>query len=64
MLATAAELNYAVFMLKPQTAFLNVDGEEDVFVKMAPGYEIGDKSGVETFKLKRSLYCLRQSPKS
>ena len=52
-------------MLDVQTAFLNADVEEDVFVKMAPGYEIADKSGVPVvMKLKKSLYGLPQSPKN
>ena len=46
MLAIAADLDYEVFMLDVQTAFLNADVEVDVFAKMAPGYEIADKSGV------------------
>ena len=45
MLAIAAELDYEVFMLDVQTAFLNADVEEDFFAKVAPGYEIVDKSG-------------------
>ena len=32
MLAIAAKLDYEVFMLDAQTAFLNADMEEDVFV--------------------------------
>ena len=65
MLAIAAELDYEVFMLGVQTAFLNADLEEDVFAKMAPGYEVADKSGVPlVMKLKKGLYYLRQSPRN
>ena len=65
MLVIAAELDYEVFVLDIQTAFLNADVEQDVFVKMAPGYEIADKSGVPVvMKLKKSLYGLPQSPKN
>ena len=39
MLVIAAELDYEVLMLDVQTAFLNADVEEEVYVKMAPGYE-------------------------
>ena len=46
MLAIAAELDYEVNMLNVQTAFLNADVEEDIFVKMAPGYKTNDKAGV------------------
>ena len=63
ILTVAAELDYDVFILDVQTASLNADVEEDVFAKMAPGYEIADKSGVPlVMKLKKSLYGLRQSP--
>ena len=65
MLAVAAELDYEVLMLDVQTAFLNVDIEEDVYFEMAPGYETYDKSEVPfVMKLKKSLYGFRQSPKN
>ena len=65
MLAIAAELDYEVLMLDVQTAFLNADVEEEVYVKMAPGYEIYDMSGVPfVMKLEKSLYGLRQSLKN
>ena len=65
MLAIAAELDYEVLMLDMQTAFLNADVEEEVYVKMAPGYETYDTSGVPfVMKLKKSLYGLRRSPKN
>ena len=46
MLAIAVELDYDMHMLDVLTAFLNADVEEDVFVKMAPGYETNDEAGV------------------
>ena len=65
MLAIAAELDYEVLMLDVQTAFLNADVEEKVYIKMTPGYKTYDKSGVPfVMKLKKSLYGLRQSPKN
>ena len=65
MLAIAAELDYVVLTLDVQTAFLNPDVEEEVYVKMVPGYETYDKSGVPfVMKLKKSLYGFRQSPKN
>ena len=39
MLATVVELDYNVYMMDIQTAFLNADVDEDVFVKMTPRYE-------------------------
>ena len=65
MLAVAAELDYEVLMLDVQTAFLNADVEEEVYVKIAPGYETSDMSEVPfVMKLKKNLYGLRQSPKN
>ena len=65
VLSFAAELDYAVYMLDVQTAFLNADVKEEVFVKMAPAYERSNKSGVPlVMKLKKSLHGLRQSPKN
>ena len=65
MLAITGELDYEVLMLDVQTAFLNTDVEEKVYVKMAPAYETCDMSGVPfVMKLKKSLYGLRQSPKN
>ena len=63
MLLITAGLDYEVHMLDVQVTFLNADVEEDVFVKMAPGYEINDEIGVPlVMKLKKSLYGLQQSP--
>ena len=65
VLPIAAELDYEIYMLDVQTAFLNADVEEEVFVKMDPGYERSNGSEVPlVVKLKKSLYGLRQSPKS
>ena len=65
MLAIAVELDYEVFVLDVQTAFLNADVEEDIFVKMPPGKENTDRSGVPlVMKHKTSLCGLRQSPKN
>ena len=63
MLAITAGLDYEVGMLDVQAKCLNADVEEDVFVKMAPGYETNNEIGVPlVMKLKKSLYGLRQSP--
>ena len=65
MIAIAAELDYKVHILDVQTAFLNADVEDDVFVKRAPGYKSNDEAEVLfAMKLKGSLSGLRQSPKN
>ena len=52
-------------MLDVRTTFLNADVEEEVYVKMAPGYDTYHKTGVPfVMKLKKGLYGLRQSPKN
>ena len=64
ILAIAAELDYEVYMLEVQTAFLNADVGGEVCVKIVPGYERSNESGVPlVMKLKKILYGLRQSPK-
>ena len=65
VLAIAAELDYEVYMLDVQTALLNADVEDEAFVKIPPGHERGNESGVPlVMKLKKSLYGLWQSPKN
>ena len=65
MLGVATELDSEVLMLDVQTAVLNADLEEEVYVKMASGYETYDKSGVPfVMKLKKILHGLRQSPEN
>ena len=65
MLAIPAELDDEVLMLNVKAAFLNADVEEEVYIKMAHGYETYDKSKVQfVMKLENSLYDLRQSPKN
>ena len=65
MLGIAVELDYEVHMLDVQTAFLNADAEEDVFVKMAPSYETNDEVGVHlVMKLRKSLNGRRQNPRN
>ena len=64
VLAIAAEFDFECWQLDYNTAFLNAKVEEDVYVKMAPGYEEFSNDGVpmEMSRLK-SLYGLRQSPR-
>ena len=44
VLATAAETGWTVWQLDVQTAFLYADIEEEVWVKLAPGYEAKDEA--------------------
>ena len=44
--AIVVKLDYKVHVLDVQTAFLNADAEDDVFIEMSSGYETNDKAGV------------------
>ena len=64
MLAKVAEFDFECWQLDYNTAFLNAKVEEDVYVKMAPGYEELNNDGVPmVMRLLKSLYGLRQSPR-
>ena len=63
VLAIAAEYNLECWQRDYNTAFLNADVTEEVYAKMAPGYEQFDENGVpRVMRLLKSLYGLRQSP--
>ena len=63
VLSIAAEYNLEWWQLDYNTAFLNADVTEEVYVKMAPGYEQFDENGVPlVMRILKSLYGLRQSP--
>lgn len=65
VLALAAEKDWVIYQLDVQTAFLDVDVDEEVHVKMEPGFEASNESG-DPFvtKLQKSLYGLAQSPQN
>ena len=64
VLAIAARFDFECWQLDYNTAFLNAKVEEEVHVKMAPGYEEFSNDGVPmVMRLLKSLYGLRQSPR-
>ena len=64
VLAMAAEFDFKCWQLDYNTVFLNAKVEEEVYVKMAPGYEEFSNDGVPMVtRLLKSLYGLRQSPR-
>ena len=64
VLVIAAEFELECWQLDHNTAFLNAKVEEEVYVKMAPGYEEFNNHGVSmVMRLLKSLYGLRQSPR-
>ena len=63
LLAIAAAHGWLVLAMDVQTAFLNGTLSEDVYTYQAPGFEKLDGNGQPlVWKLKKSLYGLRQSP--
>ncbi|CAB1109566.1 unnamed protein product [Ectocarpus sp. CCAP 1310/34] len=64
LLAIAAAQGWPVIAMDVQTAFLNGKLSEDVYTYQAPGFEkIESSTGKPlVWKLKKSLYGLRQSP--
>ena len=63
MLAIAAEYNLECWQLDYNTAFLNADVVEEVYVKMAPGYEELDRKWSSTGN-EASQESIRPSSKS
>ena len=64
VLVIPAEFNFECWQLDYNTAFPNAKVEEEVYVKMAPGYEEFNNDGVPMLmRLLESLYGLRQSPR-
>ena len=64
VLAIAAEFDFECWQLDYNTAFLNSKVEEEVYVKMATGYDEFSNEGVPmVMRRLKSLYGLRQSPR-
>ena len=62
VLVIAAKFNFECWQLDYNTAFPNAKVKEEVYVKMAPGYEEFNNDGVPMLmRLLESLYGLRQS---
>ena len=56
VLAIEADIDYECWQFDCNTAFLNAKVEEEVYVKMAPGYEEFNNDGVSmVMKLLKSL---------
>ena len=63
VLAIAAAYNLECWQLDYDAAFLNADVTEEVYVKMALGYEKFDENGFPlVIKLLKRLCILRQRP--
>ena len=63
LLSLAVNFNRPLHQLDIKNVFLNGDLEKQVFMNLPPGFE--EKLGSnKVFKLKKSLYGLKQSPKA
>lgn len=61
LLAVAAARNWELHQMDVNDAFLHGDPDEEVFIKLPPGYSARDQTKV--CKLRKSLYGLRQAPR-
>lgn len=61
MIAYAASQNQKIYNLDVETAFLNGDLEEEVYMEIPEGFE---PRGDKVWLLKKSLYGLKQSPRN
>ena len=63
LLSLAVNYNWPLYQLDVKNAFLNGDLEEEVFMSLPPGFEkcFGQD---KVYKLKKSLYGLKQSPRA
>ncbi|KAG1337790.1 Retrotransposon protein [Cocos nucifera] len=63
ILAVAAQNGWQVFQLDVQSAFLNGDLEEVVYVRRSEGFEIKGKKE-KVYRLEKVLYDLKQAPRA
>ena len=61
LLAFVAHMNMELVQLYVKTIFLHGDLEEEIYVTQPEGFKVVGKKDM-VFKLKRSLYGLKQSP--
>lgn len=62
MLVIAAALRMRIFQLDVETAFLNGDIEEELYVRQPRGYERGDKTKV--CRLRKAMNGLKQAARA
>ena len=62
LIALAANFDWDLLQYDVKNAFLNGDLEEEVYMKLPPGYYKSEDSVI--CKLKKSIYGLKQSPKA
>ena len=63
LLAIASMLDFKLFQMDVNSAFLNRYIKEEVFVEQPPGFQDFEFSN-HVYKLKKALYGLKQAPRS
>ena len=61
ILAIAAAKDYEVHQMDVKTAFLNGDLDEDIYMEQPEGYRAGGSEAHYVWKLRKSLYGLKQA---
>ena len=61
LLAISAQLNLRIHQMDVDTAFLNAEVKEEIYIKPPEGFPI--HSNMNCFRLLRALYGLKQSPR-
>jgi hypothetical protein len=63
LISCAANFDWPLYQLDVKNAFLHGDLREEVYMEIPPGFET-DQTSEKVLKLKKSLYGLKQSPRS
>ena len=63
LLSLATKLDWSFHQFDIKNVFLNGELEEEVFMTLPPGF-CKEEEETKVCKLKKSLYCLKQSPRT